>query len=76
MAESIAADIKAQQFETVPSQILLPEALKVAFTYHRSIYGCIYTELAIQANCQLITADERLANAFAARFPIQWLGVF
>jgi predicted nucleic acid-binding protein len=28
----------------------------------------------LQAKADLITADERLANAMAARFPVKWLG--
>jgi predicted nucleic acid-binding protein len=28
----------------------------------------------VQSKCDLITADERLANALAARFPVKWLG--
>jgi predicted nucleic acid-binding protein len=30
--------------------------------------------LAIQSKSQLITADERLANALAAYLPVKWLG--
>jgi hypothetical protein len=28
----------------------------------------------MQSKSDLITADERLANALAARFPVKWLG--
>jgi predicted nucleic acid-binding protein len=28
----------------------------------------------MQSKSELITADERLANALAARFPVKWLG--
>jgi hypothetical protein len=30
--------------------------------------------LAVLSNTPLVTADERLANALAARFPVRWLG--
>jgi predicted nucleic acid-binding protein len=30
--------------------------------------------LAIQSKTELITADERLANALAAHLPVKWLG--
>jgi predicted nucleic acid-binding protein len=30
----------------------------------------------VQSGAELITADERLANALAARFPVKWLGSF
>lgn len=75
-AESVAADMKARDFATVSSLLLLPEALKIAFAYDRSVYDCLYTALAVQAKADLITADERLANALAARFPVKWLGAF
>lgn len=73
-AESIAADMQARDFTTVPSLVLLPEALKIAFAHDRAVYDCLYVALAVQSKIDLITADERLANALAARFPVKWLG--
>lgn len=73
-AESVAADMQARDFTTVPSLILLPEALRIAFAHDRAVYDCLYAALAVQSKCDLITADERLANALAARFPVKWLG--
>jgi hypothetical protein len=32
--------------------------------------------LAVQSKADLVTADERLANALAAHFPVKWLGAF
>jgi predicted nucleic acid-binding protein len=75
-AEAVAADMKARDFATVPSLILLPEALRIAFAYDRPVYDCLYVALAIQSKTDLITADERLANALAARLPVKWLGAF
>jgi predicted nucleic acid-binding protein len=40
----------------------------IAFAYDRSVYDCLYVALAVQSKTDLITADERLANALAARF--------
>jgi predicted nucleic acid-binding protein len=54
----------------------LPDALKIALVHDRSVYDCLYVALAIQFKVQMITADERLANALAARFPVKWLGAF
>jgi predicted nucleic acid-binding protein len=73
-AEAVAADMRSRDFATVSSLILLPEALTIAFFYDRSVYDSLYVALAVQAKTELITADERLANALAARFPVKWLG--
>ena len=73
-ADNVASDMKARDFTTVSSLVLLPEALKIAFAYDRSVYDCLYTALAVQAKSELITADERLANALAAYLPVKWLG--
>jgi len=75
-AESVAADMKARDFVTVPSLMLLTEALEISFQHDRSVYDCLYVALAVQIKADLITADERLANALAARFPVKWLGAF
>ena len=75
-ADNVASDMKARDFTTVSSLMLLPEALKIASAYDRSVYDCLYTALAVQAKTDLITADERLANALAAHLPVKWLGAF
>lgn len=59
---------------TISSAKLLSEALAIAFTFGRSVYDSLYVALAVQAEKQLITADERLANALAAHLPVKWLG--
>lgn len=63
-----------RKFPTVPSLKLLDKAFQIAADYGRTVYDCLYVALAVQTNTQLITADERLANSLAARFPIKWLG--
>jgi len=73
-AEAVAADMKARDFPTVSSAVLLPEALRIALAYDRSLYDCLYVALAVQSRTDLITADERLANALAAHLPVKWLG--
>jgi predicted nucleic acid-binding protein len=55
---------------------LLPEAIEIAFAHDRSVYDCLYVALAIRYKIEMITADERLANALAARLPVKWLGAF
>ncbi len=64
----------ARKFPTVSSEILLADAAGLAFDFDRSVYDCLYVALAVQTNRQLVTADERLANALAARLPVKWLG--
>lgn len=73
-AESGAADMAARNFVTVPSFTLLSEAMRIAFAYDRAVYDSLYVALAVQSRTELITADERLANALAAHLPVKWLG--
>jgi predicted nucleic acid-binding protein len=75
-AETAASQMGARNFATVSSHRLLPEALTIAFSFDRSLYDCLYVALAVESRTDLITADERLANALAARFPVKWLGAY
>ena len=61
---------------TVPSKTLLAEATHIAFDSGCSVYDALYVALAATSKKELITADERLANTVAARFPVKWLGAF
>ena len=63
-----------REFPTVPSLKLLDKAFQIATAHGRTVYDCLYVALAVQTNSQLITADERLANSLASRFPVKWLG--
>ena len=63
-----------REFATVPSLKLLDKAFQIATAHGRTVYDSLYVALAVQTNSQLITADERLANSLAARFPVKWLG--
>jgi predicted nucleic acid-binding protein len=73
-AQNAATDMAARDFATVSSLALLSEALRIAFAYDRAVYDCLYVALAVQAKTELVTADERLANALAAHLPVKWLG--
>jgi predicted nucleic acid-binding protein len=73
-AERIASEMQARNFSTVPSRTLMTEALRIAFAYDRAVYDCLYVALAVRSKSQMITADERLANALAAYLPVKWLG--
>lgn len=76
VAELAASDMRRRNFFTVSSLELLDEALEIAFANDRSLYDCLYVALAIQFQTEMITADERLANALAARLPVKWLGAY
>jgi len=65
-----------RDFPTLPSRAVLPEALKIASEFERSVYDSTYIALAVATGSELITADERLVNALGSRFPIRWLGAF
>ena len=73
-AELVLNGMLRRNFPTFPSTDLLSEALFIAFHYDCAVYDCLYVALAVQSETQLITADERLANAIAAHLPVKWLG--
>ena len=62
------------QIPSIPSLNLLNPALQKGVLHGRSVYDCIYVVLAFEAKAELVTADEKLANALAAHFPVKWLG--
>jgi predicted nucleic acid-binding protein len=68
--------MRSRGLPTVASERLLPDALPVAISTGRTLYDCLYVALAMASHAQLVTADERLANAVAARLPVKWLGAF
>ena len=59
---------------TVPASGLLERTLQIARTYDRTFYDSLYIAVAVQQQTHLVTADEKLANATAAYFPVKWLG--
>lgn len=75
-AEITALEMRNRHFTAFPSEDLLVEALDIALAYNRTVYDCLYVALAVRTSTDFITADERLANALAAYFPVKWLGVF
>ncbi len=72
--ERAFALLKEREFPTIPSLKLLDRAFHIATDHERTVYDCLYVALAVQTRTHLITADERLANALAAYFPVKWLG--
>jgi predicted nucleic acid-binding protein len=59
---------------SVPAFDLLPQAMLLAISQDRTVYDSLYVALAVQLKSEMITADERLANALAAKLPVKWLG--
>lgn len=66
--------LRGYDLTTEPSEPLLESAFAIARQYNRSFYDSIYVALAVSRRANLITADERLANATAAYLPVKWLG--
>jgi predicted nucleic acid-binding protein len=73
-AESSLREVKQQGLTTSASLGLLDAALDVAVRFNQTVYDSVYVALAQRRGIPLITADERLANALAAHFPVRWLG--
>jgi len=67
-------DVADRNFPTVSSKDLLAAAFTLANGFNRSLYDCLYVALAVATNSEMITADEKLANALATRLPVKWLG--
>ncbi|HXB71000.1 MAG TPA: type II toxin-antitoxin system VapC family toxin [Candidatus Acidoferrales bacterium] len=69
--------ISAMERRNIPTASGLPmlhDAYLMAAAFERTVYDSMYVTLAVMSGAPLITADERLANALAARFPVRWLG--
>ena len=73
-AESALLAMRDRNFPTVSSHTLLVEAFAIATAFDRVVYDALYVALAATTKSQLVTADERLANALAAHLPVKWLG--
>ena len=73
-AVAALAALLEYQIPTISSLNLLYPSLKKAVLHGRSVYDSIYVVLAVEAEAQLVTADEKLANALAGHFPLKWLG--
>jgi predicted nucleic acid-binding protein len=66
--------LEASGIPTVPCLPLLPDAMAISLAFDRTVYDAVYVALAAARDALLVTADERLANSLAARFPVRWLG--
>ena len=73
-ADEALQSLSELQLPTFPSYPLLRDAYRIATRFQCTVYDCTYVALAVASERPLVTADERLANALAAHFPIRWLG--
>ena len=74
LAESGLHAMRDRDFPTISSHTLLVEAFAIATAFDRTVFDALYVALAVDSKSQLVTADERLANALAAHLPVRWLG--
>jgi predicted nucleic acid-binding protein len=75
-ARASLGSLRERNLTTVPSLTLIEKALEIATACGRTVYDSLYVALAVHSKAPLVTADEKLANALAARFPVKWLGAF
>jgi predicted nucleic acid-binding protein len=73
-AQASLAILHEQEVPTVPSEPLIDLALRIALLHGRTAHDSLYVALAVTLKSELITADEKLANALTGFFPITWLG--
>ena len=73
-AEEAIQGLEDRRIATAASLPLLKDAFAISAASGRTVYDAMYVALAIISNAPLVTADERLANALAARYPVRWLG--
>lgn len=64
----------ARDFPVIPAMRLTEQALRIALTFDRTVYDAMYVAAALFTKTELVTADEKLANALASRLPVKWLG--
>ena len=73
-AEAALKSLRELNLPTASSVDLVELAFAIAVAFDRTVYDSLYVALAVQSQGQFVTADERLANALAARLPVKWLG--
>ncbi len=73
-AEAEFSKLRDLEIQTRASFALMPQALQIAGLHDRSVYDSVYVAMAKELGIDLITADEKLANATAAYLPVKWLG--
>jgi excisionase family DNA binding protein len=73
-ARDILTAFRALQFTFVPTESLLRDAFRISLSHRRTVYDSLYVALSVREGCQLVTADEKLANAISTTFPnVVWV---
>ncbi len=75
-ANQALGEMQQLPLQTVSSTKLVNSAQEIAIQYGRSVYDSVYVALARETRSELVTADEKLANAVALHLPVRWLGAF
>lgn len=73
-APAALASLEQRNFPTVSSRALLASAYDLATAFDCTVYDSLYVALAIESKANLVTADQRLANALSRDCPVRWLG--
>ncbi len=76
LAETGIRGLRALELPAVSCADLIETALSIALAHQRTVYDSLYVALALRSHAEMVTADERLVNALAPRFPVRWLGLF
>lgn len=74
-ADRALDEMQQLPLQTMSSTEMVNSAQEIAIRYGRSIYDSVYIALARETRSELVTADEKLANALPRQFPVQWLGM-
>jgi predicted nucleic acid-binding protein len=76
-ARGVMAAFLGLPLRIVRSAALIEDALRLGLATGRTVYDCLYLALAVQQGCQMVTADQRLANALAGgplERHMRWIG--
>jgi predicted nucleic acid-binding protein len=60
----------------VSSEELAEDAFQIAVGYDRTVCDSLYGALTVRFGINMVTADQKLANALGGLFPVKWLHYF
>jgi predicted nucleic acid-binding protein len=65
--QRLSVDLSSVAVESISMRDLLPDSHALALSTGLTVYDAMYVTLAVRLNTQVITADDRLTRALAAR---------